>query len=100
MRVEEQLGFGEIVDFYSGGYSSTTSLEDLGREGTGAQRVTRDSGYTRYTESQCSMTVRHPRGAGSGWAGLSSYDWSTIDAGLLAKRALEKCIHSLNPVAI
>lgn len=56
--------------------------------------------YRQLTQSQCSMTVRHPAGAGSGWAGLSGYDWSAINAPMLAKRALEKCIASTNPVAI
>jgi len=56
--------------------------------------------YDTYTQSQCSMTVRHPKGVGSGWAGLSSYDWSAIDSETLANRALEKCLASLNPVAI
>ncbi len=56
--------------------------------------------YRQLTQSQCSMTVRHPKGVGSGWAGLSSYDWAAINAPLLAQRALDKCIASTNPVAI
>lgn len=56
--------------------------------------------YYTYSQAQCSMTVRHPKGQGSGWAGLSSYDWARIDAGELADRALKKCVASLNPVAI
>jgi predicted Zn-dependent protease len=56
--------------------------------------------YGIHTQAQCSMTVRHPKGVGSGWAGLSSFDWSAIDGPALAKRALDKCISSLNPVAI
>ena len=56
--------------------------------------------YDPYSQAQCSMTVRHPKGVGSGWAGLSSYDWTSIDAPLLAQRALDKCLTSLNPVAI
>ena len=57
-------------------------------------------GYTRLTQSQCSMTVRHPKGVGSGWAGLSSYDWTTLDGAQLAQRALDKCMASLNPKRI
>lgn len=56
--------------------------------------------YAPYTTAQCSMTVRDPRGTGSGWAGLSSYDWGRIDCQSLAARALEKCLASRNPVAI
>lgn len=56
--------------------------------------------YHGFTQAQCSMTVRHPKGVGSGWAGLSSFDWSAIDGPKLAAIALDKCIRSLNPVAI
>ncbi len=56
--------------------------------------------YVKYSQGQCSVTTRHPTGVGSGWAGLSSYDWSAIDGNALAKRALDKCVASLNPVAI
>jgi predicted Zn-dependent protease len=56
--------------------------------------------YAATTMAQCSMTVRDPRGTGSGWAGLSSYDLARIDAPALARRALEKCLASRNPVAV
>jgi predicted Zn-dependent protease len=56
--------------------------------------------YATYTQAQCSMTVRHPKGTGSGWAGNSSYDWAQIDAPALAELALEKCVRSLDPVRI
>jgi predicted Zn-dependent protease len=56
--------------------------------------------YVRWTQAQCSMTVRDPSGTASGWAGLSSYDWAKIDAPALAARALEKCEASRNPVAL
>lgn len=56
--------------------------------------------FLRYTMAECSTTVRHPRGLGSGWAGLSGYDWSTIDGSAIADRALKKAIASLNPVAV
>ncbi len=56
--------------------------------------------YEAYTQAQCSATVRHPKGVGSGWAGLSSYDWSSIDGMALVQRAVEKCEASLNPVGI
>ncbi len=56
--------------------------------------------YDTYTQAQCSMTVRHPKGVGSGWAGQSSFDWSAINGTALAEVALDKCVKSLNPVAI
>jgi predicted Zn-dependent protease len=56
--------------------------------------------YAPYTQAQCSMTVRDPQGTGSGWAGLSSYDWGKIDGAALAQRALQKCLASRNPVGI
>lgn len=56
--------------------------------------------YAPLTEAQCSMTVRDPAGQGSGWAGLSSYDWGRIDAPKLAAIALHKCLASRNPVRI
>ncbi|HEY9514341.1 MAG TPA: hypothetical protein VIQ74_01585, partial [Gemmatimonadaceae bacterium] len=43
--------------------------------------------YVKWTQAQCSTTVRDSRGAGSGWAGLSSYDWAKIDAHALAALA-------------
>ena len=45
--------------------------------------------YVSWTQAQCSTTVRDPRGTGSGWAGLSSFDWGTIDSEALGARALE-----------
>lgn len=59
-----------------------------------------DQPYVRWTQAQCSTTVRDPTGLGSGWAGLSSYDWARIDAGALAERAVQKCQASRDPVAI
>lgn len=56
--------------------------------------------YNVFTQAQCSMTVRHPQGQGSGWAGLSGFDWSKIDSKQLADIALKKCLASLNPVRI
>jgi predicted Zn-dependent protease len=59
-----------------------------------------DMPYVRWTQAQCSMTVRNPEGTGSGWAGLSNYDWGRIDPSALAERALQKCLASRNPVAL
>ena len=58
------------------------------------------SQYFQYTWGQYSTTVRDPKGIGSGWAGMDSPDWSTIDGERLSAIALEKCLQSRNPVAI
>lgn len=68
--------------------------------GSGSERMARERVYIRHTESQCSMTVRHPKGISSGWAGQSSYDWSSIDAQAIADQAFFKCKNSLNPISI
>lgn len=56
--------------------------------------------YTRFSQAQCSLTIRHPEGNGSGWAGKSSFDWSALNVEHLTSLALEKCLASVNPVAI
>ncbi|MBX6330252.1 MAG: hypothetical protein IRY91_00245 [Gemmatimonadaceae bacterium] len=56
--------------------------------------------YAASTHAQCSMTVRDPKGTGSGWAGASAYDVAAIAPQALAQRALEKCLASRNPVAL
>jgi len=56
--------------------------------------------YAPQTLAQCSITVRDPQGTGSGWAGVSSYDWGRIDAPKLAAIALDKCLKSRNPQKI
>ena len=60
-------------------------------------------GYTRYTQwtwARYSVTVRDPKGVGSGWAGVDWPDWSRIDGEKLSTLALDKCLKSRNPVAI
>jgi predicted Zn-dependent protease len=56
--------------------------------------------YFPYTQAQYSVTVRDPKGTGSGWAGVDWYDWHKIDAAALTARALDKCIKSQNPVRV
>jgi predicted Zn-dependent protease len=58
------------------------------------------SQYQPYTTARFSVTVRDPKGVGSGWAGVDWPDWSRIDGPKLAALALDKCIHSRNPVAL
>jgi len=56
--------------------------------------------YCQYTTAQYSVTVRDPKGIGSGWAGVDWPDWSKIDGTKLSALALEKCLQSRNPVAV
>jgi predicted Zn-dependent protease len=60
-------------------------------------------GYTRYVQytwAQYSVTVRDPKGTGSGWAGVDWPDWTRIDGVKLSQIALEKCLASRNPVRV
>lgn len=56
--------------------------------------------YYPSTSVQYSVTVRDPRGGGSGWAGVDDYDWMRIDAVHLSAVALDKCLASRHPVAV
>jgi predicted Zn-dependent protease len=56
--------------------------------------------YYPYTSAQLSITVRDPKGQGSGWAGVDFNDWGRIDSQTLLKRAIDKCLRSVNPVAV
>lgn len=60
----------------------------------------REDLYSTRTSSQCSITMRDRSGRGSGWAGASSYDWSSIDPVKLAERARDKCERSRDPSAL
>lgn len=60
-------------------------------------------GYAKYeqcTWAQYSVTVRDPKGAGSGWAGVDWPEWNRIKGDELSSLALEKCLTSRNPVAV
>jgi len=56
--------------------------------------------YCPYTTARFGVTVRDPKGIGSGWAGVDWPDWSRIDGPKLAALALDKCLKSRNPVAV
>ena len=56
--------------------------------------------YFQYTWAQYSVTVRDPKGVGSGWAGVDWHDWNKIDGEKVSAIALEKCLKSRNPVVI
>jgi predicted Zn-dependent protease len=68
-----------------------------------AYSVLDSNGTDRYypvTRAQFSTTVRDANGTGSGWAGTDDFDIARIDMAALGKRALDKCVMSINPVAI
>jgi len=58
------------------------------------------SRYYPVTAVECSMTVRNPKGTGSGWAGMTHYDIARVDPAALAAVALDKCLRSANPSAL
>jgi predicted Zn-dependent protease len=65
-----------------------------------SSRSARPTLYYPWTTAQFSITVRDPKGTGSGWAGVDWSDWSRIDALQLVHIALDKCVRSQNPVRI
>jgi predicted Zn-dependent protease len=56
--------------------------------------------YTRYTWARYTVTVRDPKGTGSGWAGVDHPDWSRIDGPALSAIALQKCLTSRSPARV
>lgn len=54
--------------------------------------------YFQYTQAQYTVTVRDPKGSGSGWAGVDWHDWAKIDGPALSNTALQKCLTSRDPV--
>lgn len=99
------IASAEAAGFYSAGYlevraASTAHIGTAFEQRKTGEHAFWEMPYTRWTQAQCSTTVRDARGMGSGWAGLSSFDWERIDAPALAARAVEKCRASRNPVAL
>src|SRR5690606_23060303 len=56
--------------------------------------------YHRDTSSNYTLTVRTKDGTGSGFAGADHNDWSRLDFGAVAERAIEKARASQNPTAL
>ena len=82
------------------GLVSTGFMEAI----TSAQAIANNKGlfaYNRSTSSVLTTTVRTSDGTGSGWAGATHHDWSSIDPSALGARATQKGAQvSINPVAI
>jgi len=105
--VRRMIAPAEAAGLYSAGYlevravataTYTTAYRDL----LLGEYSSVEAPYIRWTQAQCSTTVRDTTGMGSGWAGLSSYDWERIGSqcDALAERAIQKCRASRNPVAL
>ncbi|HEX2692043.1 MAG TPA: TldD/PmbA family protein [Kofleriaceae bacterium] len=55
------------------------------------------SAYHAWTSCGMSCTARTPDGTGSGWAGAGSHRMADLDAGALARTAVDKAIASVKP---
>jgi len=67
---------------------------------TGSTAVMTTRGHFAYEASSnanFSTTVRTPDGTGSGWAGAGLFDWSQLDASVLAAQAIDKAERSREP---
>lgn len=86
----------ELEGLLSAGYIETTgsNVVRYNRDDWGREKIRRG----RVTQAQCSVTVRHPKATGSGWAGGSSFDLQRIDIPAISDLAFEKCVKSLDPV--
>jgi predicted Zn-dependent protease len=56
--------------------------------------------YHRQTRANYTLTVRTKDGTGSGFAGADHNDWTRLDFGRVAERAIEKARASQHPAAI
>lgn len=100
MRCHEAMTFrfGKASDDPNDVSDDGGNHEDNSDSDSSDSSTTRD--YARYTQSRCSITALHSSGNASGWAGLSSFDWSAVNGEALAQRALDRCVRSVNPVDI
>lgn len=70
---------------------------------TGSTAVMTSKGHFAYDASSnanFTTTVRTQDGTGSGWAGKGFFDWSELNAGEMAQRAIEKATNSREPRAV
>jgi predicted Zn-dependent protease len=96
--VQQVTASAEAKQVMSAGYIESYGMT-LGIRSIDEYNRARHS-YNAMTQAQCTVTVRHPKGMGSGWAGLARYDLAKIDEAALAARAMDKCLTSLDPVRI
>jgi predicted Zn-dependent protease len=70
---------------------------------TGSNAVMTSNGHFAYnaaSNANFTTTVRTQDGTGSGWAGKGFFDWSELNAGELAERAIAKAVESREPRAV
>ncbi len=96
--VAEMTGRAESNGMMSSGQLDTAGAHYMGYARDSWGREVRETGHA--TMAECSTTVRHPKGVGSGWAGASSFDLPRIDLAKLGEVAFDKCLRSMNPVRI
>lgn len=80
------------------GYIETAAARALKYRRDNWNRESRWDGEV--TQAQCSVTVRHPLGTGSGWAGKTSFEINRLDLTEISQLAFDKCIKSIDPVRI
>ncbi len=88
----------EAQGFLGSGTIDTAAAHYMGYFRDSWGRVEREQGQA--TMAECSTTIRHPKGVGSGWAGASSFDLTRIDLAKLGETAFDKCVKSIDPVRI
>lgn len=85
----------------SAGYLENRAFNILSYATDEFGRVNPDmTGYGEITQLQCSVTIRDPKGAGSGWAGKSSYSVADVNELQIAELALDKAVKSMNAVRV
>ncbi len=70
---------------------------------TGSNAVMTSKGHFAYdaaSNANFTTTVRTRDGTGSGWAGKGFFDWTELNAGELADRAIDKAVRSREPRAV
>lgn len=94
-RITEKV---ENESLLSAGYIGTSGSTALVYSRDEWGRISEEWGEV--TQAICSMTVRHPKGLGSGWAARSSFDLANVNVDNIAAVAYEKCKASLEPARI
>lgn len=93
-EIEPLIASARKADLRAAGYI------EVGARGRAVMDTFGRSLYYPYTVAQFSVTVRDPKGTGSGWAGVDFSDWKRIDPAKLSEIAMDKCLRSRNPVAV
>lgn len=98
--IHRALANSEVEGVMTAGYLGILAGAILIQSTNGRSRNSRFSAYGQATHAQFSLTVRHPDGLGSGWAGRTGYDFEKLSVDDLVVTAMDKCLKSVNPVRI